>query len=1116
MRKNQEQETKKSPGCDIACVLKAGIGKCILVLILLSLISSVNTAGAESLNIIGEGGVSDTNIKSYSSYHYDKLINGYDYYKQNRLYVNKFSKDISKNDAFKFEYRGTHVSFVPQSIYLQSNPSNVVKTKSVTSKSNKDKLNYNELFGINTNYILTDMGNLVKEELVLYTNPYTSASNSDTFVLKHRFDYSGLTPYINGNVWDGKTTISTSNDIIFKNGGIKYFAFVAPYAFDANRNKIKLTYTLSKNEILINVPMSFLNIAKYPITIDPSIDQSGGSISLNGNLSYDYVNLTNGAVLYINPYNGTAGTGELQLNVTYDVNIDATSSINGDTRGYRGGAGGDIYTGGYAGEGSCAGIAGSSGGGLGGGGAGGGGYGTSGLAGTSSTGGTAGGAGGTTCGTSTGTDINMGSGAGGGGGGGSGTPGAGSAGQAGGAMLTINAVGSINIVGTLNFDGGSGGSGGSGYYTGGAGGSGAGGGILINGTNVNLNSAIIYARDGNGLTATGGGRLKVLYYITLTNTNTTVASGTSYYNKTNSAPTIPTITNPTNNSVGYSETSITMNWTTSTDAEGDPIGYTYQIANDSVFTDLMYNTSTASTSSGTKSIPANQLLFFRVRSNDSYGSSVWSATVSIRDLTLTSPADGSTVYFDYPPQTTDVNFTWSATYSTTINYNLIVSTDSYFNLDTYDQTFTGMNKIIPLSADEYWWKVRPYYVDTGTYGAFTPARSFNLTGNQTTVGTAIQGTVYELINGIQIPLSGATVYIQNQALNWSDSMVTGSNGYYLFPELSNTTTYYLFASKTEYQTSIAEYVTTGVGIWTTKDIQLKPTEPTDFESDKQYVKFKARWMWCFFDCDIQGATISVYKSGDVVAYVSGITDSTGSVVFRLYKTQLYRITVVNASAGINQEMTLYPKDTEYVFLITNNESSWQDHPVQEKDAITIGVTKAIINSITATITVNYTDSLAGTSALKYYINQTNASDPYNQTVINSWVWSSGTYNHTFTITNYSGKSYLVHVVAAHSEYDTIDRTYSVFFERTGVGIDAIPSTLWLWFAIGIMFFTAAMFTTSTTEMGFAIVCAEGWIFFFMGMFSSLNIIQFGIGLTLATVIAVFLLIKRSQAREGFT
>jgi len=56
-------------------------------------------------------------------------------------------------------------------------------------------------------------------------------------------------------------------------------------------------------------------------------------------------------------------------------------------------------------------------------------------------------------------------------------------------------------------------------------------------------------------------------------------------------------------------------------------------------------------------------------------------------------------------------------------------------------------------------------------------------------------------------------------------------------------------------------------------------------------------------------------------------------------------------------------------LITNTVTTFQEHDTQEKDAINISVSKETYNSTMANISINYTDSLSQTTALKYYINQ---------------------------------------------------------------------------------------------------------------------------------------------------
>jgi len=479
--------------------------------------------------------------------------------------------------------------------------------------------------------------------------------------------------------------------------------------------------------------------------------------------------------------------------------------------------------------------------------------------------------------------------------------------------------------------------------------------------------------------------------------------------------------------------------------------------------------------------------------------------------TLLTPANGSLLSFNFPPQTDDITFTWSSIGES--GYQFQVAEDTAFNILEYDITTTTATTTQAIDAGTHYWRVRTNNVGLDD-GNWSDTFSFLMTETTPSIsGAAIQGVVYFLSGNTPIPLQSATVFLYNAT--FTEQKLTGSNGYFLFDSLENNSVYYLKASLKDYQTS--EIITINVSGVMTYNIQLKPTEPTFFENDKQYVLFTARWLFCWSDCDIEGATMTVYKSGEATAAQIGAesnpktTDSTGSASFLLFKTQQYRITLVNSTQGINSEMTLYPKDTSYLWLIDRADEPFQDNDVLERDAILTTVTKSVINSTAAYINVTYNDTLTQTTNITIYLNQTNSS-------LSS---ANGTGNMTasFIVSPYQGQSYLIHFFGYNSEYGTIDYTYSVLFEKTDVGISGIPSALWLWFAVGVMFFTAAIFTASTVELGLIIVCAEGWIFLALGLFGSLGTTgttRFGVALSLISVLAIMAYAKKQQTKEGYT
>jgi len=161
------------------------------------------------------------------------------YSKKNGEYISYFSDDFTATDTFRFEYKESIISFVPRSLYLKSDSlkSNEKTTQTSTPTIRSDLLKYASLFGDNTEYRLTDTGNIIKEELVLSVNPFPYASYSDELIFEHVFNYNGLIPYINGIAWDGKTTIITSNKIDFKINNAIHYSFAVPYVYDTKGTK---------------------------------------------------------------------------------------------------------------------------------------------------------------------------------------------------------------------------------------------------------------------------------------------------------------------------------------------------------------------------------------------------------------------------------------------------------------------------------------------------------------------------------------------------------------------------------------------------------------------------------------------------------------------------------------------------------------------------------------------------------------------------------------------------------------------------------------------------------------------------------------------------------------
>lgn len=478
---------------------------------------------------------------------------------------------------------------------------------------------------------------------------------------------------------------------------------------------------------------------------------------------------------------------------------------------------------------------------------------------------------------------------------------------------------------------------------------------------------------------------------------------------------------------------------------------------------------------------------------------------------LYTPINSTTVFKDYPPLTKTISFTWALSLE---NSNLIIAKDSNFDIIVVDTITSNNYSTQSLEAGNYWWKVRYYNSTSETYSNYSDTFNFTLTNNVSATGTGIHGVVYEL-NGAQTPLSGATVYIRKETLNWSDRTITGSNGYYLFDNLTNNTIYSIYAKAEGYEDGVTEYVTTIPGQRITKNIQLnKCISGFNCFYNQHYVEFTVQNLWF---TKYAGVTATAYKGSELTVSDTKITGTDGSVNLLLIKDQQYRITFINTTQGISTSWVGYPSKTDYIIITdATSTSGWSTHGTDAATTTQIEVTTQTINDTHAYVNVSYNDTLAGTSNLIFYLNKTIAGDPNNQTVLQTIDGGNNDqYNASFIVSGYGGNSYLVKVKADHSTYGTISYSYAVQFAQLPGPLGNFDPTIILMLFVGFILFVAGMFGQTMSEQGSAILVGFVWILAGIGVFSAANIgLNFYLGLTLATVIVIIMNINARGRQEG--
>ena len=247
--------------------------------------------------------------------------------------------------------------------------------------------------------------------------------------------------------------------------------------------------------------------------------------------------------------------------------------------------------------------------------------------------------------------------------------------------------------------------------------------------------------------------------------------------------------------------------------------------------------------------------------------------------------------------------------------------------------------------------------------------------------------------------------------------------------------------------------------------------------------------------------------------LTGITGTDGAVAFLLTPTFRHTITFTNASQGIDKTITLYPKATEYWIIAKATESGWADYDYDPTRYIHIGVSKNEINDTHAFINVTYLDDLNMTTALRMWVNQTNASDLLgDQIMIDSWIspGSNNSTSHSFIVSDYRGQDYMVYVWHEHDEFGT---TYSRPIRFIGILIDlGLPTISYAYMSFAILFFMAAMFGATSTSIGGIVTCVTGWLLYAIGWLGILGLTA-PICLALASTYAVGVMLA-DRARKG--
>ena len=534
----------------------------------------------------------------------------------------------------------------------------------------------------------------------------------------------------------------------------------------------------------------------------------------------------------------------------------------------------------------------------------------------------------------------------------------------------------------------------------------------------------------------------------------------------NSPPTIPVIINPVNNSLITSYGDVFLN-VSSTDIDGDEI--TFYFYGDTVDGSTLIGTN--ETRNGTSfnwSVQQYDDYYWKARAYDGFNYSAYS---NISQFTLiippnlTAPVNTSTTYTTYPPLTSLVAFTWQDLDAP--QYRFMVAEDENFNVVSVD-THVGTNNSNQnlIVNREYFWKVYSY--DGITYSDISDVYSFNLTGNSTLTGSAIEGVVYKA-NGDVSAIPGAEVTIWN--LTWSSSMITGSNGYYVFEGLNDETVYNLQAKADRYWDSSIALVSAEAAPVTNNFYLIDDLTDTEWW---HYVEFTLQDIW---GVTHPGVATNVYIGISPTVFESGTTGSDGTITFHLDQNIEYRLTFINSTLGINEDTTLYPISKSYTVYIDSYSFALPDTVT---DDIHAHITSSRINGTHGYINFTWSDTSVLTTSINYYIHDVDGNELYSTN-------NSGPNMFDSQIVAATDDRYIVRYVGIHPVHNTIDQSETVVFHG-GRRVDFGWPHDWQYAvtALAFLIFIGSMFGARTAHYGAIAVVIFAWIFKWIGWLDETN------------------------------
>ncbi|RLF44364.1 MAG: hypothetical protein DRN29_08575, partial [Thermoplasmata archaeon] len=434
---------------------------------------------------------------------------------------------------------------------------------------------------------------------------------------------------------------------------------------------------------------------------------------------------------------------------------------------------------------------------------------------------------------------------------------------------------------------------------------------------------------------------------------------------------------------------------------------------------------------------------------------------------------------------------WNATFSTSTTttstgwyyFEGLMNGTYYMNV-THPQYDASSTETITLDVDEY--EIHNFLLnpnlDLTVY--VKDSSSYSLLSNATVI-----------VNGVEKITSGgyATFYNLDPG---TYEISAEKDGYYpssmekVVDDFGEVATIYLTKEEVETETGVgAQYPPRSVE-FRTIDIYGMPISDVNITVAGVETSMGA-WSWLSTFFGVENYTIIENTT------LTGLTDSSGRATFLMFPTIKYRVTFSKPTAGINETMYFYPKEEQYVIVLTPSEKA------EISDYVSWNLSVEEVNSSYSSLNLTYTDSLNKTSYLRFFVLNENQTEIYNQT------FSYNTsINASYIVQKQAGKTYFWGFNATHDEFGEIRATKVVRFEGLLIDLGLENTAYYNWIALSFLVFLSLLFSAVTTKFGYFTIPAIAMFFWWVGWLSTHITI-----LLTALILGVLLYLGKTE-REG--